>query len=204
MKRSITYLIFLAVALSSASCVVQDEAANPYMLYGPRDFADATCKYILESAVNALEQKVDNENVFKDGPVTVYDQYYNTVISINKMEGADSTWVITDAIPEEGGTRYHAYCFNPARLHYTLYMKLLEQTEDNGFHSWNAVFTGEYDEGDGFTASYKTLYDGIRMFWKKSQWNDTVQFSLTGDGSCAIDIFKNGTPVETTYFHYRR
>ncbi len=203
MKRYAILSIIITATLSLPSCIFEKEASNPYEYSGVRNFAENTCRFILESAVNAMEQNVDDWGAFKEGTVTVHDQRYNASLEIGRMEGADSTWVVRESLPYDNAKYGFPYSFNPNRLHYILTLRLLEETADNGLHSWNASFTGEYDEGDGYTASLKSLNDGVRMFWKKSTGNNTVQYTLNGDGRCEVDVFKDGEHIDKAYFYYR-
>ena len=201
MKRLPRILLTVAALLAAVSCKLDEEAYNP-IHYGTRGFASSLCKYILESSVNAMEQKADNEEVFKDGFILVYNENYYSKIEVRKLEGADSTWVVTNAVTEADKDGYYAYEFDPRNLQYTLILRLLGRKEGDEFNTWNASFTGEYDEKDGYTATMQTRGNGMRMFWEKTTSHSSVMYSLTGSGSCQVEIFRNGDPVDKVIFEY--
>ena len=204
MEKVIRYILAAAVLVAVSSCRFEDEAFNSLSnnTYG---FASSVCQYILESAVNAMEQKVDNEEVFKDGFIIVHDAEYYGKIEIRKMDGADSTWVVRNAVTEaDRGGEFYAYNFNPAFLDYTLILRLEKKKDADIFNNWTGTFEGTYDERDGYTATMKTMYDyGIQMYWKKTTYTNTVQYSLTGKGSCEVQFFLDGNPLDRVVFKYR-
>lgn len=203
MKRSVITFIILSAVLSLTSCVFEDEYSNPYKYFGAKVFAENTCRFILESAVNAMEQNADGEDNFKEGTVTVQDQRYSVSVEVGKVDGADSTWVVRGVLPYKTPGWEYVFSFNPNKLHYILTLRLLKDKAGDGMHNWNASFTGEYDEGDGYTANLKSKNEGVRMFWRKTDGNGAAQYSLTGDGTCEVEVLKDGKQIDKAYFYYR-
>jgi hypothetical protein len=203
MERSFIYLILAVLLVSVSSCVVADEAGNPYKYSGPKTFAYDISDFITKSAVYAMEKAVTDEEAFKNGFSTVCNLDYN-IVNIRKAEAADSTWVVTDALPDDGGQRYYHHSFNPVRLHYTVTIKLLGDYEGSGKHVWNAIFTGDYDEADGYSAVFTTMYDGIGISWKPVTINakGDTRYDVTRSGACGFEIFRDNESLDDVYYSF--
>lgn len=182
MNKLMTIIAIAFLALSTWSCQVKEEAVDPLMEDNIQMFSSQMCDFILESGVNAVEQVLGNEDVFKDGTTIVYGDDYFSKINIQKKEGTTDTWIVTNGVNDDDVDSYYAFGIDPKHLTYRLILKV-EGEKEEGFHLWMASFNGEYTSENGHTARFNSTRSHINLYWEKSAGRSSDIFILQKEGS---------------------
>lgn len=182
MKNLMTIIAVAAVSAAVWSCQIKDESVDPLKENNIYLFSSQMCDFILQSGVNAVEQVMGNEDVFKDGSTVVYGDNYFTKINILKKEGTDDTWIVTNDVSNKDTDDYFAFSIDPRRLTYRLVLKAEGEMED-GFHLWMASFNGDYASEDGRMAVFNSTDSHINLYWKKATGRSSDIYILQKEGA---------------------
>lgn len=202
MKITLKCIILAAVLLAAASCRYENEQYNPYTT-GAQGFSRSICDYILESSASTLEKLAGDMEIYDDGYHAVVSKDYFSQVEITKLEGVDSTWVVTIAMDGTDDREiYDYYTFNARYLEFTLILTMTGDVEGQDLHTWHATFEGSYDERDGYSATMGSEDSGVDIFWKRTESRTSVQYDMKKYGSCVVEIFEQGKPLDKYSVRY--